>query len=95
MVFVWMSKEKQKHSFLYYFLGLIWVAALVFLDQRVKLLVTEDFSGGKTLQLIPGILGLGYVENRGMAFGLLQNAQLFFIVLTVIILMVLLLAFLS
>lgn len=93
MVCVWMSKGRQKHSLLYYLLGAVWVAALVFLDQRIKTLVTEEFSGGKTSQLIPGILGLGYVENRGMAFGLLQNAQVLFVVLTVIILLFLILAY--
>ena len=56
----------------------VWVAALVLLDQRIKLFAQAELKGTAGNTLIPGILGLRYVENHGMAFGLLQNARIFF-----------------
>lgn len=88
-----MAKPKQKHAPLYYVAGLLWVLLLVFLDQKSKALAQAHFQGGGTQTLIPGILGLGYVENRGMAFGLLQGGRVLFIALTVLILVVLALAY--
>ena len=44
---------------------------------------------GGSFPLIDGVFELSYVENRGAAFGMLQNARWFFLVLTVIALAVL------
>ena len=88
-----MAKSKQKHAFLYYLAGLLWVLLLVFLDQKSKALAQAQLSGGETQTLIPGVLSLGYVENRGMAFGLLQGGRVLFIVITLLILVVLVLAY--
>lgn len=38
---------------------------------------------GKTYPLIEGVFSLTYVENRGAAFGMLQNQRIFFLILTV------------
>lgn len=84
-----MTGIKQKHAWLYYAAGLVWVLLLVLLDQRAKALAAAELKGGPVRVLIPGVLSLGYVENRGMAFGMLQGGRVFFVVLTVIILIVL------
>ncbi|MBP5153879.1 MAG: signal peptidase II [Lachnospiraceae bacterium] len=65
-------------------LGAVLIAALVFLDQWTKQLAVANLKGKDFLVLIPGVLELGYVENRGMAFGLLQDARIFFLVVTTI-----------
>ena len=88
-----MAKPRQKHAPLYYLAGLLWVLLLVFLDQKAKALAAAQFKGGETQTLIPGVLSLGYVENRGMAFGLLQGGRVVFIVLTLLILVILALAY--
>ena len=85
--------KKAKHSLIYYAAGLIWIAALVFLDQRLKVQMTASLQGKGRVSLIPGLLGLTYVENRGMAFGLLQNGRVFFVVMTVLVLCLLFLLF--
>lgn len=91
-----MSKKISlpKHSAWYYCLAPLWVAVLVLLDQRLKTFAAEQVKGSAGSSLIPGVLGLEYVENHGMAFGLLQNARIFFIVLTVLVLGVFVLAYL-
>ncbi len=81
-----MIKERQKHSPLYYCAAAVWIAALVILDQKVKQLAAAQLKGTEGAEFIPGILRLRYIENRGMAFGLMQDARVFFIVITVAIL---------
>ena len=66
---------------------LIWficVIALVFLDQLSKWLAVIYLEGNAPFYFIPGFLRFSYVENRGAAFGMLQNAQVFFIIATII-----------
>ncbi len=85
-----MADAKRKHSPLYYLAGAVWAAALVLLDWRIKQLVVEQLKGSSARSLIPGVLSLEYVENRGMAFGLLQDSRVFFVVVTVLVLIALL-----
>ena len=62
--------------------GLILV--LILLDQVAKheaLLHLKDHS---SISLIPGVLELAYVENRGMAFGMLEGRQFLFVGMCVI-----------
>ena len=88
-----MAKFRQKHPWIYYLAGLLWVLLLVYLDQKLKCLVEARFKTGGSQPLISGVLSLGYVENRGMAFGFLQGGRVLFIVLTVLILVILALAY--
>ena len=53
---------------------------LAAVDQILKLLVVQF--------LIPGLLNLTYVENRGAAFGILSNQRWLFIVLTCLLMLV-------
>ena len=87
--------DLPKHSVLYYVLAPIWVAALVLLDQKIKQYAVQQLKGTAGSSLIPGVLGLEYVENHGMAFGMLQNAGLFFIIVTVLVLIVFCLLYLA
>ena len=58
---------------------------LIAADQISKALAVRDLKGAGSKTLIPGVLGLSYVENRGMSFGLLQGQRVLFIALTVLI----------
>lgn len=87
--------DLPKHSVLYFVLAPIWVAALVLLDQKIKQYAVQQLKGTAGSSLIPGVLGLQYVENHGMAFGMLQNAGLFFITVTVMVLIVFCLLYLA
>lgn len=54
-------------------------------DQLTKLLVVERFVPGESLPIIPSLLHLTYVQNRGAAFGLLQGQQLLFVGLAILV----------
>ena len=63
------------------------IAALIIAaDQVSKIFLAQALKSGRHINVIPKILSLVYVENRGAAFGILQGARIFFIVLTVIVL---------
>ncbi len=62
---------------------------MIAFDQWTKYwAVSELLNKNKTITLIKDSLSFSYVENRGAAFGLLQDARFFFIGMTVIILAV-------
>lgn len=59
------------------------ILILIALDQLSKLAVVRYLSGGGEVAIIPGFFRLLYVENRGAAFGILQEGRPLFIVITV------------
>lgn len=59
---------------------------LILLDQVTKLLALQNLIGQNPVTLIPDVFQLLYVENRGAAFGILQNRQWVFLIITVIVL---------
>ena len=65
---------------LLFFIGII---LLVGIDQFTKLLVINTIKDVDTVPLIQDVFHLTYWENRGAAFGILQNQRVFFIILTV------------
>lgn len=50
---------------------------LLGLDQYTKYLAIENLRGNPAYVLIDGVLELRYLENRGSAFGMLQNQKIF------------------
>ena len=65
--------------------GLGWLA-LILLDQGIKLWALRNLRGKNPIVLIKGVLEFRYLENRGAAFGIFQNRQWFFILVTLIVL---------
>ncbi|MBQ8357021.1 MAG: signal peptidase II [Clostridia bacterium] len=59
------------------------ILGVIALDQVSKLLVL-NFLYEEQITVIPGVLNFTYVENRGMAFGLLSEHRWVFMVLSVI-----------
>lgn len=49
------------------------VANLLLLDQAVKEFAVRKLRGQPAIEVISGLFNLSYVENRGMAWGLLQG----------------------
>jgi len=64
------------------------IAVLIGLDQWTKWFFLVNKDNFKDFEIIKGFFYLTYVENRGAAFGILQNFRWFFIILTVIALAV-------
>ena len=75
----------NKTSFAGWAAALASVAALTLLDQITKILAADRLADGPFV-LIPGVFELRYLENRGAAFGMLQNRRVFFLVLTIVFL---------
>lgn len=69
------------------------VLVLLALDQVTKYLAIEKLKEHAAIPLIDGVLELNYLENRGSAFGMLQN-QKFFILFVGFVFMAVILFFL-
>lgn len=66
-----------------YIIGVIAVILGVALDQYTKHLAVTHLQGNP-ISIIEGVFELHYLENRGAAFGLFQNQQAFFLIITII-----------
>lgn len=76
-----MTSNSAKTAWKHWFLGCIVIFALTLLDQGSKLLVLTCLKGKSDVILIPGVLQLRYLENRGMAFGLFEGKIPVFVIL--------------
>lgn len=56
---------------------------IVVLDQISKVLSTRYFELGEVKTIIPEIMSFTYVKNEGAAFGILQGARVFFLIMTI------------
>ncbi len=56
---------------------------IILLDQFTKQVAVKYLKLGEPLILIENFLSFTYVENRGAAFGILQNKKIFFLIITV------------
>ncbi|WP_242860851.1 signal peptidase II [Defluviitalea phaphyphila] len=63
------------------------VSVLVFIDQLTKYIALNYLKSISTIPIIQNIFHLTFVENRGAAFGILQNKRWFFIIITFTILL--------
>ena len=68
-----------------YLVSLIAVILGVALDQYTKILAVKHLMDAP-ISIIDGVFELRYLENRGAAFGMLQNQQTFFLIMGTIIL---------
>ena len=67
-------------------LDFIAILLLIAIDQYTKNLAVIHLKNKSAFSLINGILELNYLENKGAAFGMLQNQKFFFIFVAVVIL---------
>ncbi len=68
-----------------YLAAILSVIAAVILDQYTKFLAVK-YLKTKPIPIIDGVFELHYLENRGAAFGLMQNQQIYFLFVAVIML---------
>lgn len=69
-----------------YIKALIAVVILVIIDQWTKSLAVLHLKNTDGISIVPGVFRLYYLENRGSAFGMLQNQRTLFVIITVIVL---------
>ena len=79
-----------KKKALMLFTDLLLCILLVWFDQFTKGLAISHLKGRSAYSLIDGVLELQYLENHGMAFGMLQNQKVFILFVGVIFMLVLL-----
>jgi len=80
------NKKKTLMIFLDILLGIF----LVWFDQFTKGLAVSRLKGQPAYSLIDGVLELQYLENYGMAFGMLQNQKILILLMDIIFMLVLL-----
>lgn len=69
------------------------IAALsIAVDQLIKIFVINNLQPIKSVTVIDNLLTFTYVENKGMAFGMLANQRWIFITLTSIVILALVIA---
>lgn len=67
-------------------MDLILLIVLVTIDQITKNMAVLKLKNQSAYSIIDGILEFNYLENRGAAFGMLQNQKVFFVFVAVIFL---------
>lgn len=78
-----MRKRQRIFSFIQLFIA---VTLLTGIDQLTKFLAVENLKNRADIPLIPNVLYLQYLENRGAAFGIFQDKKIFLVLLTSLIL---------
>ena len=68
----------KENRIIHYFTALITVIVTLILDQWSKHLAVLNLKGQEPFTIIEGVFKLQYLENRGAAFGLLQDQRLYF-----------------
>lgn len=61
----------------------IYIIGLILIDQLSKIWALSALRGTEGIAVIPNVFELSYLENRGAAFGILQDHQIFFVLITV------------
>ena len=84
-----MNKEKKSSRVVMLIIDALIAAVLLVLDQFTKHLVVH-LKNQPAYVIIDGVLELQYLENRGSAFGMLQNQKVFILFVGIVFLAVLL-----
>ena len=69
-------------------IDVILLSVLIAFDQFTKHMAVVNLRDHEPIELIKGTLQLRYLENKGAAFGMLQNQKIFFVLIALIILSV-------
>lgn len=81
-----MTAVSSVSSCMHWIRGCIIILLLTILDQGSKSLVLAQLKDQPDISLIPGVLQLRYLENRGMAFGLFEGKIPVFVILCLLFL---------
>lgn len=79
---------KNRPGLKQYIFAALGVVILVLLDQYTKLLAIAHLKDQSAFVLWNNVFELHYLENRGAAFGIFQNQRWFFVIMTIVILVV-------
>ena len=78
----------KKRKMILLAIDLLAMVFLIWFDQFTKNTAVLYLKGKPDIPLLKDVLVLQYLENRGAAFGMLQNQKLFFLFTEIVILLV-------
>ena len=78
----------NKNKLIGLIVDIISIIVLVLLDQYTKILAVNSLKGNAPHVLIDDVLEFRYLENRGAAFGMLQDKKTLFVFMTIVMLLV-------
>lgn len=78
----------SKRKILFLIFDFVFLILLVLGDQMTKYIAVLKLKDGPAFSIIDGVLEFNYLENRGAAFGILQNQKIFFVFVAAIFLCV-------
>lgn len=81
-------KTSSKSKGLFFFLDILFFILLVILDQITKNLAVVYLKDKPAYVIWDGVFELHYLENRGAAFGMLQNQKILFVTIAAVILVI-------
>lgn len=79
-------KTSNKTKAVFLFLDILFFIVLVILDQITKSLAVTYLKDRPAYVLFEDVFELHYLENRGAAFGMLQNQKVLFVIIAVVML---------
>ena len=88
-----MEQRKNNSRGQLYLAGALLAAILIGLDQATKWFAVAKLKGNDAFVIIKGVFELHYLENRGAAFGVMQGKKVFFIIITIVMVLFLIYAF--
>lgn len=81
-----MNKKVSKKKKIMLLFDLFGILLLIGFDQITKYLAVMQLKDKPAFSIINGVLEFNYLENKGAAFGMLQNQKAFFVFVAVVIL---------
>lgn len=82
--FIWLDKEILFRG---YYMAWLMAAAIILLDQISKYFARIYLQPLGSIPVVQGVFHLTYVENRGVAFGMLHNKNWIFVPVTLAIIL--------
>lgn len=76
---------KNKKKLRIPFISIVFIILLTVLDQYTKFIAVERLKDKAPFVIADGILEFRYLENRGAAFGIMQDQKAFFVFLATVI----------
>lgn len=90
-----MTSNKNNSKAMSMVINCIWIILLIVLDQITKLFAIAHLKNIDSISLIIGVFELRYLENRGAAFGMMQNMKVIFVIIALLMLMFVIFALLK
>ena len=79
-----MSNTEQKKIKIY-IIPILIIALLTALDQLTKTIIVGKFAVQESIDVIKGVFTITYVQNRGIAWGMLEGKIILFLIMTFLI----------